>query len=343
MSRDEGFTVPSLWARYRPDFVRGRVPARKAGDAAFFYGRDFFASNREVADFSDEFDAQETAAAGRHAQENRHFHHHDHRRRADRHRPGLRIRLFRHAGLQDAAVRGLSHRAGEFEPGHDHDRSRHGRPHLCRADHAGSRRQDHREGALCGARRLRAAADHGRPDRAQLRAVAEEDGHAGKIRRRDDRRHGGSHRQGGRPRIVPRGDDQDRARHAALASHQDADAGAGGAGRHRPAGDHPAVLHARRHGRRHRLQQGGVHRHRRARHRRLAHKRSADRGERARLEGVRDGGRPRQGGQLHHRLLDREHRPDGRAYRRFDHGRAGADADGQRVSDHAQRLAGGAA
>ena len=57
MSRDQGFTVPSLWARYRPDFVRGRVPARKAGDAAFFYGRDFFVSNREVADFSDEFGA----------------------------------------------------------------------------------------------------------------------------------------------------------------------------------------------------------------------------------------------------------------------------------------------
>ena len=34
----------------------------------------------------------------------------------------------------------------------------------------------------------------------------------------------------------------------------------------------------------------------------------AGRGERARLEGVRDGGGPRQGGQLHHRLLHREHR-----------------------------------
>ena len=54
------------------------------------------------------------------------------------------------------------------------------------------------------------------------------------------------------------------------------------------------VVHARRHRRRHRLQQGRVHRHRRARHRRLADQRGADRGERARLEGIRDGGRPRQ-------------------------------------------------
>ncbi len=43
--------------------------------------------------------------------------------------------------------------------------------HLYRADHAGDRRQDHREGATPSPA-LRAAADHGRPDRAQLRAVA---------------------------------------------------------------------------------------------------------------------------------------------------------------------------
>ena len=94
-------------------------------------------------------------------------------------------------------------------------------------------------------------------------------------------------------------------------------AGAGGARGHRPAGDHPPVLHPRRHRRRHRLQPRGVHRDRRARPRRLADQRSADRGKRARLEGVRDGGRPRQDGQLHHHLLDREHRSDGRAHRRL--------------------------
>ena len=40
----------------------------------------------------------------------------------------------------------------------------------------------------------------------------------------------------------------------------------------------------------------------------------------------------------HHRLFHRERRPDGRAYRRLDHGRAGADADRQGIPDHAQRL-----
>ena len=109
-----------------------------------------------------------------------------------------------------------------------------------------------------------------------------------------------------------------------------------------PAIIRPSFTHGR-HRRRHRLQQERVHRDRRARHRRLADQRGADRGERARLEGIRDGGRPRQGGQLHHRLLDREHRSDGRAHRRFDHHRAGADADRQGIPDHARRLDRGAA
>ena len=52
-----------------------------------------------------------------------------------------------------------------------------------------------------------------------------------------------------------------------------------------------------------------------ARARPVADARDADRGVAARLERVRDGGRPRQEGQLHHRLLDREPRPDGRAHR----------------------------
>ena len=145
----------------------------------------------------------------------------------------------------------------------------------------------------------------------------QEDGRARTLRRRDDRRDRQGDRQGRGPPAVPRGDDPHRPCHAALASHQDAVAGARGARRHRPAGDHPPELHARRHRRRHRLQQARVHRDRRARHRRLADQRGADRGERARLEGIRDGGRPRQGGQLHHRLLDRERRSDGRAHRRL--------------------------
>ncbi len=56
------------------------------------------------------------------------------------------------------------------------------------------------------------------------------------------------------------------------------------------------------------------------------------------MEVVRD-----QQGQLHHRLLDRELRSDGRAHRRFDHRRAGADADRQGIPAHARCLDRGAA
>ena len=280
---------------------------------------------------------------GSNAQTDRHLLDPDHRRGSDRHRPGLRVRLFRHAGLQGAQGGGLSGRSGQFQSGDHHDRPGFGGRDLYRADHAGDRRQDHREGALRRSRRLRAAADHGRADRAQHRAVAAQNGRAGKIRRHHDRRHRRRHRQGRRPRAVPRGDDQDRARDAALASNQDADPGARSARRYRPAGHHPAVVHARRHRRRHRLQQGRVHRHRRARHRCVAHQRGADRGIGARLERVRDGGGARQERQLHHRLLDRKFRSDGRAYRQFHHHRAGADAHRQGISDHARRLDRGAA
>ena len=51
------------------------------------------------------------------------------------------------------------------------------------------------------------------------------------------------------------------------------------------------------------------------------------------MEVVRDQAR-----QLHHRLLDRERRPDGRAHRRQRHRRPGADLDRQGIPDDAQRL-----
>ena len=280
---------------------------------------------------------------GRYAQTDRHLLDPDHRRRADRYRPGLRIRLFGHAGVQGAEGRGLSDRSGQFQSGDDHDRSGSGGRDLYRADHAGDRRQDHRQGTLCGSRRLCAAADHGRADRAQHHAVAAAHGRAGKVRRADDRRDRRSHRQGRRPQAVPPGDGEDRPLDAALASNKDADPGLAGARRYRAAGHHPALVHARRHRRRHRLQQRGIHRDRRARHRRLPYQRSADRRIGAGLEGVRDGGGARQERQLHHRLLDRKRRSDGRAYRRLDHGGAGADAHRQGISDHARRLDRGAA
>ena len=61
--------------------------------------------------------------------------HPDHRRRPDRDRPGLRVRLFGRAGVQGAARRGLPRDPGELQPGHDHDRPGDGRRHLHRADH----------------------------------------------------------------------------------------------------------------------------------------------------------------------------------------------------------------
>ena len=127
-----------------------------------------------------------------------------------------------------------------------------------------------------------------------------------------------------------------RARHVARG-------GARGARPGRAAGDHPAVLHAGRHRRRHRLQHRGIRGDRPRRPARLADARGAGRGIGARLEGIRDRGRPRPRRQLHHRLLDREHRSDGGAYRRFGDGRAGADPDRQGIPDHAQRRDRGAA
>ena len=105
----------------------------------------------------------------------------------------------------------------------------------------------------------------------------------------------------------------------------------------------PSVLHPGRQRRRHRLQPRGVRGHRRARARCLADQRGAARGVGDRLERIRDGGGARPQGQLHHRLLHREPRPDGRAYRRLDHRGAGADADRQGISAHARRLDRGAA
>ena len=250
------------------------------------------------------------------AKTHRHQVHPHHRRRSHRDRAGVRVRLFRHPGLQGPESRGLPHRPGQLQSGHDHDRSGAGGCDLCRADHARDRRQDHRRGTHGAAgRQARAAADDGRTDRTQYCACAREAGHPEGIRRRDDRRPRRGHPQGRGPAAVPRRDDEDRPGDAAL---DDGAQHGRGAGRPRPrqaAGDHPAVVHDGRHRRRHRLQQGRVHRDHRARARCLADDAGAGRGERARLEGVRDGGGPRPRGQLHHHLLDRERRPDGRAYR----------------------------
>ena len=109
----------------------------------------------------------------------------------------------------------------------------------------------------------------------------------------------------------------DRQRAARGISPQCPHAGARGDAHHRAAGGRPALLHARRHRRRHRLHADELY------ELVLAGVDASPTNEVlieesvARLERIRDGGRPRPRRQLHHRLLDREHRPDGRAYRRF--------------------------
>ena len=94
--------------------------------------------------------------------------------------------------------------------------------------------------------------------------------------------------------------------------------------------DHPPVVHARRRRRRHRLQHRGVPRAGGARPRPEPRPRGPDRGVGHRLEGIRARGDARRRRQLRRHLLDREHRPDGRAHRRQHHRRAGADADATR-------------
>src|SRR5207302_1599933 len=79
-------------------------------------------------------------------------------------------------------------RAGQFQSGDDHDRPGSGGRNLYRADHARDCDPHHRKGAQRHPRRLPAAADQGRPDRAQLRTVAAPDGDARQAQVRDARR-----------------------------------------------------------------------------------------------------------------------------------------------------------
>ena len=164
------------------------------------------------------------------------------------------------------------------------------------------------------------------------------------VRRRADRRVEEGDRQGRGPREVQGGDDAHRPRLGALRHRAQP---RGGARRCRPDIGFPAVIRPS-------FTLGGtgggiaynkdefVEMCKRGLDA-LADARAPDRGVAARLERVRDGGRARPQGQLHHRLLDREPRSDGRAHRRLDHRRAGADADRQGIPDHARRLDRGAA
>ena len=115
------------------------------------------------------------------------------------------------------------------------------------------------------------------------------------------------------------------------------DAGARPADAHRLPADHPAVVHARRRRRRHRLQRRGVPRDLPARPQHEPGPRDSRRAVGHRLEGIRARGDARRRRQLRRHLLDREHRSDGRAHRRQHHRRAGADADRQGIPADARR------
>ena len=77
----------------------------------------------------------------------RHRERSNHRGRADRDRPGLRVRLLGHAGLQGAQGGRLPSHPRQLEPSNHHDGPRKRGRDLYRADPLARRRGDHREGA----------------------------------------------------------------------------------------------------------------------------------------------------------------------------------------------------
>ena len=221
----------------------------------------------------------------------RHQDRHADRVRPDRDRAGLRVRLLRDPGRQGAQGRGLPGRAGELEPGDDHDRSGDRRPHLRRA--ADGRRADQRHRARAP---RRAPADAGRADGAEPGAGPAQGRRARRLRRQADRRAGRGHREGRGPPAVQGGDGEDRPRRAAVglraqpgrgARHPGAD---GGGDRRRLPGAAAAVVHAGRLGRGHRLERRGVRRQGRLGPAAEPARRGAGRAVGARLEGIRAGG-----------------------------------------------------
>ena len=240
--------------------------------------------------------------------------HPDHRRRADRDRAGVRIRLFRGAGVQGVEGRGLPDRAGQFEPGDDHDRPGTGRRHLYRADHPGHRRADHRPRAAP----IALLPTMGGQTALNTAMALARSGVARALRGRADRRQRRGDRQGRGPPAVPPGDGPDRPRIAEKPARRLARRGDW---RRCATVGLPAIIRpsftlggtgggiAYNTEEFEEIVRGGL--------RASPTPRGADRGIGARLEGVRARDRARPQRQLHRHLLDREHRPDGRPHRRF--------------------------
>ena len=222
----------------------------------------------------------------------------------------------------------------QLESGDDHDRSGVRGSDVHRAGDAGVRRADHRARAA-----RRDSADDGRADGAQRRDGARRARRAREVRRRADRRDGARDRAS--PRTASCSARRWRASGSRVAPGGIAETlrrGGGAARDDRLPGDHPPVVHARRHGRRHRVQSRGVRGRSCAtgsisrRRRRCSSSAALIGWKEFELEVMRD-----HDGQRRDRLLDRESRSDGRAHRRLDHRRAGDDAHRSRVSDDARR------
>ncbi len=242
---------------------------------------------------------------------------------------------FDYSGTQACRVlrgRGAAGHPGQLQPGHDHDRPGVRRRHLRRADHPGVRREDHRQGAP-----RRAAADPRRPDRAQRRDRAARERRPREVRRRADRRR----RRGDPARRGPRALQGASSRTSAARSParaichtmDDCLAAVDDLG-------YPVVVRPS-------FTMGGAGSgiaYDEADLRRIAgaglagqpDHRGAPRGVDPRLEGVRARADARHARQRRGRLLDREPRPDGRAHRRLDHRRPGADPHRPRVPAHAR-------
>jgi carbamoyl-phosphate synthase large subunit len=196
-----------------------------------------------------------------------------------------------------------------------------------------SRRGDHRQGAP-----RRAAADPRRPDGAQRRRRAARAGVLERVRRRADRRRRRGDPAARGPQRFKEIVERDRARVArARSAHTMDEASRPPRSTRLPGGVRPVVHHGRR-GRRHRVRRGRAAPHRRqpgCRPRRPPRCCSRSRSSAGRSTSSRSCATAQRQRRGH--LLDREPRPDGRAHRRLDHRRAGADPDRPRVPADARR------
>ena len=263
----------------------------------------------------------------------RHPHRAGDRLRADHHRPGRRVRLRRHPGLPRPARGGQARRAGQLQPGHDHDRCGHGRPHLYRAADRGFRCDASSSAsvptACCHARR---------PDRPEPR-------------RRSWRKRGVLDEYSvqllGTPLdAIQKAEDREVFRSSCSSDRR---AGARSADRHHletrtpspsviglPA-DRPPRLHPWRHRRWHRRTLRRAERIAVSGPRRQPDRPGAGRALPHGLERDRVRGDARRQRQLHHRLQHGELRPDGRPHRRLHRRRAQPDAVRRRIPDAAHR------